>query len=73
MADPTVHSLTVPDSAETLGDRAALSGTRLEALRATDQASTEFGLTGNGVYASAGPGMDCMTWKSWTITEGMQV
>jgi plasmid maintenance system killer protein len=58
------------EAALTLKDLAALPGNRLEALKATERASTAFGLMTNGGSALNGRGnrRDRRTWRLWIIT-----
>ncbi len=73
-ADQAVRRLILLNSAETLGDLAALPSNRLEALRgdrAGQSGSTAFGSTRNGASAFAGRMTDRKMRRSWIITEGM--
>ncbi len=46
-------------------------GNRLEALKGIELVTTVFGSTTNGEFASFGGTARRMTWRLWTITEGV--
>jgi len=71
-ARQAARRLVLLDSAEKLGDLAALPSNRLEALRGDRvPVSTAFGSTCGGASVSGGRTTGRAMWRSWIITEGI--